>query len=280
MNINFWRSFTNMEEKIWIVDIGASRLWYEAGYKQLLDMGVANVTGFEPNPEEYENLLKLAGENESYIEAFIGKGGPATYYETNLSHTGSLYKPNFELINKFQNLSELMAVERETTVQTSSLDSFLSLPVDFLKIDVQGAELDVLQGAQSKLEETLAIQVEVEFLEIYEKQPLFSEIDQFLRRKGFIFHCFEGDISGRAFKPFLKNGDPNAKLNQGIWTDACYVKSWMDLTKLDNLQLCKLAVICAAVFRSPDLAYVFLKELDRRLNADFSSSFLEGIAKN
>ncbi len=54
--------------------------------------------------------------------------------------------------------------------------------IDFIKIDVQGAALDVLQGGIHCLKEnTLGIEVEVEFSPIYDKQALFSDVDSFIR---------------------------------------------------------------------------------------------------
>ena len=57
----------------------------------------------------------------------------------------------------------------------------------FLKLDIQGAELEVLESAPKLLENSLlALRVEVEFLPIYQSQPLFSDIDQHLRGRGFL----------------------------------------------------------------------------------------------
>ena len=56
---------------------------------------------------------------------------------------------------------------------------------DCLKVDVQGAELDVLRGGASILHTLKLIELEVEFNYQYKGQALFSEIDLFLREHGF-----------------------------------------------------------------------------------------------
>ena len=56
---------------------------------------------------------------------------------------------------------------------------------DVIKVDTQGTELDILKGAGSLLDKTLAVELEVERVHQYHDQPLFAEIDMFMREKGF-----------------------------------------------------------------------------------------------
>jgi hypothetical protein len=58
--------------------------------------------------------------------------------------------------------------------------------VDVLKADTQGSELDVLAGAVETLRHVRALELEVEFNPIYDHQPLFGDIDRFLRDRGFV----------------------------------------------------------------------------------------------
>ena len=57
--------------------------------------------------------------------------------------------------------------------------------VDFIKIDTQGSELDILEGSLDFLSRTVGIEVEMEFVEVYKGQPLFDEVNSFLTRNGF-----------------------------------------------------------------------------------------------
>lgn len=55
---------------------------------------------------------------------------------------------------------------------------------DFAKIDVQGAELEILKGGEAYFRKHLiGLEVEVEFASIYEGQPLFSQVDAYIREE-------------------------------------------------------------------------------------------------
>ena len=74
-------------------------------------------------------------------------------------------------------------------VSTRRLDDLSEIAaLDFLKIDVQGSELSVFNGARRHLERAVAVHTEVCFLPLYKNQPLFGDIDVDLRRRGMIPH--------------------------------------------------------------------------------------------
>lgn len=278
MDVSFWTEVLGPDYKLKVFDIGAASGGYSPPYQDLVDLGIASVTGFEPDREQCESLNSNAPAHSKYIPSFIGSGGRATYYETNWVLTGSLYKPNEKLLGKFQNLSEVVTLIAEHSVETMSLDSLFQ-PGDahFLKLDIQGGELDALRGGEKLLSEVMAIQVEVEFMELYENQPLFSDVDSYLRSQGFVFHSFDGDLSGRPFKPFVVNGNPNQRINQVLWSDARYVRNWMQISELSIEGLCNLALISAGIFRSPDLCHLVLLELDHRLATNWADKFLASV---
>jgi hypothetical protein len=72
-----------------------------------------------------------------------------------------------------------------TTLDAWSDDAGISA-IDVLKLDTQGSELGVLRGARRRLRTARALEVEVEFNPIYQGQPLFGDVDRFLRRRGFL----------------------------------------------------------------------------------------------
>lgn len=75
------------------------------------------------------------------------------------------------------------------TVPTRRLDGFLAsrgiAGPDFIHMDVQGAELLVLQGAGAALDRTAAVWMEVADRAFYQGQPLRAEITRFMQTRGF-----------------------------------------------------------------------------------------------
>ena len=74
-------------------------------------------------------------------------------------------------------------------MKTDTLSNQLKLnnfsEVDFIKIDVQGYGLSVLKGSIEYLSNTIGLEIEVEFLEIYKNQPLFNKVDSFIQKHNF-----------------------------------------------------------------------------------------------
>ena len=108
---------------------------------------------------------------------------------------------------------------------------------------------------------------------MYKGQPLFAEVDQRLRRSGFVFHKFAG-VAGRTFKPLVVNNDVNKCLSQMLWADAVYVKDFMALDRLPPEKLLRLAVILHMVYGSFDLAIQALLAYDRQCSSGLAPAYL------
>src|SRR6476661_9991710 len=83
-----------------IVDVGAM-IEGEDRYAGLVAQGVARVTGFEPDPEQYEILRTARREPYQYLPYFLGSGGPATFHVTRWPGCSSLYQPDLNVIELF-----------------------------------------------------------------------------------------------------------------------------------------------------------------------------------
>ena len=99
--------------------------------------------------------------------------------------TSSVYPPNRQLLEQFPDVGRFQPVAI-TEMCTRTIDSLISareMPaVDFAKMDVQGAELAILEGGARHLSSNLiGLEVEVEFAPIYSGQPLFADVDAFVR---------------------------------------------------------------------------------------------------
>jgi len=100
----------------------------------------------------------------------------------------SLYEPNLTFLQRFPD-KERFTIEKKEKVLADTLDSIvqkLELPaINFIKIDAQGHELPILQGAKNVLKNSVGLEVEVEFQPMYKDQPLLADVDAFVREGGF-----------------------------------------------------------------------------------------------
>jgi FkbM family methyltransferase len=263
--------------RIEILDLGAMALGDGAAYQRLLDLDVASVVGFEPVAAECEKLNRTRAATHRYFPHVIGDGARREFRECNYPTTSSLYEPDLELCGLFQSLGELMQVTSRSAVSTVRLDDIVGLPrFDYVKMDIQGAELDAIRGGAHALSHATVIETEVEFVPLYRDQPLFGDVDAALRGLGFLFHKFRS-LSGRALKPIVVNGDPNAPLSQQLWANAVYVAHPKQLRGLSPLQLLKMAVVMHEVYSALDFAHLALAHHAAQTGSSFATDYLRAI---
>jgi FkbM family methyltransferase len=163
--------------------------------------------------------------HERHIPLALGRScGEQTLFVTNEPMCSSLYQPNESFISRFDGLPEMAGLDFTIEIETTTLDQFCeseSIPeIDFLQIDVQGADLDVLKGANQILSSVLAIQIEVEFAELYKGQPLFADVDIFLRNQDFSLF----DVCRSYMR---RKGAPITSLHRSgqiLWGEAFYLR--------------------------------------------------------
>ncbi|HYW17853.1 MAG TPA: FkbM family methyltransferase [Nodularia sp. (in: cyanobacteria)] len=163
---------------------------------------------------------------EKHIPLALGKSiGEATLYVTKHPMCSSLYEPNEPFLARFANLAEVSNLDFTVEIETTTLDAFCQGEginnIDFLQIDVQGADLQVLQGASEMLNRgVLGVQIEVEFSPLYLNQPLFADVDIYLRNLGFSLLDLGFGRRPRACSPIVSNNHPG----QILWGDAFYLQ--------------------------------------------------------
>jgi FkbM family methyltransferase len=247
------------------------------------------IYGFEVEDAECENLNRDAAErglrHHYYPSALWSSEGPLTIYQNKASGGTSAYRQNVELTNrwKFQNATQQFYARDifypigETVVPATTVDEWARkndvAEIDFFKLNVQGAELEILTGAQNTLDGILGIELELSFVESYLGRPFFSDLDIFLRHKGFHFFDLLGlHNMGRADSPVTSMHTPGLNPYQGQLIEAhgIYfrdpIASKVDLeSSFTPPRLLKLASI-AEIYGQVEYAFELLGWLQRQLN--------------
>jgi FkbM family methyltransferase len=245
-----------------IADIGAAFLGEAPPYQPLLDNSLGQVFAFEPDARHADGLRARLGANGAVIAEAVGDGAQHTLHVCNYGWS-SLLEPDPAALAFFNSFAALGRVESTLPVTTRRLDDIAELPqIDFLKMDVQGAELMVLQNGRQKLAACVAVQLETSFVTLYKNQPPFGAIDLEMRAQGFIPHRFM-DIKRWSIAPAIIGGDPRVPGNQLLESDIVYIRDLIHGTLTED-QLRKLAAIAHFSYRSPDLAARCLTELSKR----------------
>lgn len=177
--------------------------------------------GFEPDARSLEGLGQQDGMT-ILPTALSSRAGSLTLHLTAEEGDSSVLAPNRPFLDRFPRAERFDVVEMRP-VEGDTLDNQLANAgidrIDFIKLDTQGSELMILEGARETLGRgVFGIEVEVELNPMYEEQPLFPDVDRFLRPLG--YELFE--LEPRRWKH--RSGERLA-LTRGqiVWADAVYL---------------------------------------------------------
>lgn len=169
-----------------VFDVGANIGQSISRYRD--DFPNCFITSFEPNPEIFSVLEKNWGDVSGITlnpVALANTIGHASFYATRVPEVGSLLEPTEHMIK----LSSEHKYDYKTiNVPTLTLDHYCQAnninKIDILKLDVQGFELNVLQGAEILLHDgkVTMIYSEVTFAETYTNQTRFIDLVSYLNK--------------------------------------------------------------------------------------------------
>ena len=254
-----------LAENIQILDVGASAITEVLIYKILLDLNSAKLNAFEGDERQIEGIRNAYGSKVDIFKEFLFDGTEKTLYLcSGPSGMTSLLKPKQDALNFFNGFDNFGKVEQLLRVQTQRMDSIEKLPyIDFIKMDIQGAELTVLQNGIEKLSNCLATQLEVSWICLYENQPTFGDIDVWMRSQGFVPHKFT-EVKRWSIAPTVFDNNFRIPGNQLLESDIIYIRDPLKLDQLTDIQLKKFAVLAHFCFESIDLCVFILRELEKR----------------
>ncbi|MEO8300385.1 MAG: FkbM family methyltransferase [Rhizomicrobium sp.] len=262
-----------------IVDVGANPIDGDPPYKAMLAAGLCHVVGFEPQVGALARLNQAKGAHELYLPYALADGTERTLHVCELEGMTSLLVPDPSHLALFNLFPIWGKVKEHIPVTTRKLDDIAEIAhMDFLKMDVQGVEREVLAHGQAKLKDTVAIQTEVSFVPLYKEQPSFGEMDLALRKLGFLPHSVTGTKIW-PLSPMVVGNEPNRGIRQLLETDMVYVRDFSRPENMSAEQWKHLALIAHHCYGSFDLALkaiVSLMELGA-VPADASKRYLASL---
>lgn len=187
-----------------LLEIGA-RGGLQSRWTALHSLGWLRPIFVEADAIEAKEIEKRYGTSAVLPVAAGDTARSAMLYLTRSPGLTSVLRPDRNAIDHYKRLGlpldpSSYDIVRELPIHLVPLDGILAesqLKVDFVKIDVQGFDLNVLQGLENTLRTVTNVMCEVQLLSIYEGQACFDGVVQWMVERGFkliAFRPFGGDI--------------------------------------------------------------------------------------
>lgn len=187
-----------------VVDVGAN----DGGYGRALRRGgyTGSILSFEPLTDAHNKLERIASTySRWYVAPRMALGNRQGECRINIagnSRSSSMLSMDQRHLSAAPGSkyvgSEMVAVRRLDDVVHEVIER---AEVPFLKIDTQGFEMPVLEGAMNVLERAIGVQLELSLTQLYEGQVLYEDIIRWLGvRKFSLWNVIPGFVdptSGR-----------------------------------------------------------------------------------
>jgi len=233
-----------------ITDVGAAPLDYEDDvYGPLLRTPGTRLTCFEPNPERAK-AAAAKHPHATVVESCVADGTTRQFYETHAGVTSSLYPPNPRTTLDLLEVGDEMALAETYQIDTVRLDDVAAaVGTDFLKLDVQAAERDVLANAQNVLAAAVAVHTELEFFPLYNDQPLGWEVWRELDLAGYDLYWFH---HLQPYRMRTLDNNPIGPPRRLGWGDAVFFPKPDNLLSLNAKRALNLCAIWHDVYGARD----------------------------
>jgi FkbM family methyltransferase len=173
----------------------------------VIDVGVASGTPalYETFPDAFHLMIEPVDEFADDIRSLLGSYRGKAVFAAAASADGEIeIHVHTEHLEGSSSLQEQMgadfdgAIRRVKAVTLDNVVAEEDLEGPYLvKVDVQGAELDVLDGARRVLADTDLVLLEVAFFEFLRGSPQFFDVVLYMNDRGFVVY----DIYGVASRP-------------------------------------------------------------------------------
>ena len=262
--------FINNNSPLIICDVGASPIDKTEFIDELFNETFSQIIGFEPNKKEYDKL-KTKDPNKKFYNYAMGDGEDKILNICKAPGMSSFLKPNLNYLKKFHGFEEWAQIISEEKVNTKKLNE-IDEKIDFLKIDVQDYEYEVLINGLEKLNNVKVIQIETSPFPLYQGEKNSSEIMKLLENSGFMLHMFN-KINTRIFKPMVLANNKTLGLNHLFQLDCVMVKNFEEINKFSEEDLTKLILIMFYSFKSYDFVDYLISMMDEKYGTNILDKY-------
>ena len=254
-------NFIKNKNPLVIVDIGASPVDPTPFIDELFKNVNCFLYGFEPNEDEFKKLNST--DKKKYFNYAVGNGQNETLNICVAPGMSSILEPDFEYLELFHGFSDWAKIKKKVKIQTRKLDEVnFDKKIDFLKIDVQGYEHEVIKNGNNIIKDCLIVQLETSPTPLYKNEKSFAHICLQLENLGFQLHSFN-KINTRCFKPVILQNNIYSGLHHLHQLDCVFIKKLDLLDKFDLEQLKKIALILFYSFESYDLVDYIVSKISK-----------------
>ena len=224
-----------------------------------------NYIGVEPDSRSRENLKRIHKFNDyKILNSFAWhKEEKVNFRLCRKEQVSSAFEPNKSFINRFPQAKRFDVIEKVNINAEPLMNDANLASLDFVKLDIQGAEKNALEGLGTHLKKVLGCEIEVEFQEIYLGQPLISEINDFLIQRNFEF------IDLTYMCRWIRDEERGFKTGgQLIFGDGLWLKSPKFIINQDTETISKYISICSLYGRF-DIVSFILKNTNLKNNNEY-----------
>lgn len=213
-----------ISSSILAIDVGA-----DGGVKELRGLAhLCDIHAFEPRKDSFDELTlgqdpAIKNLHDRYRRLTVhncglaAEAGTHTLHITRVPQASSLLVPDAERVARWRGDGAFDVVDKadiDCVTFGQFIETIGAKHVDFIKLDTQGTELNILLGAERFLPNISVIYSEVEFTALYRDQFLFDDFVAKLRPHGFQFVGFH--------ELTTSNGEDQGKK---IWAEATFVNT-------------------------------------------------------
>jgi FkbM family methyltransferase len=189
LGLHLWTLFARYEINA-VIDVGACSGEYGTwlrrnGYKGL-------IVSFEPVPESFSVLAKKAARDPLWLAYNLALGREPGEAEINVTENtmfSSFRRPSPYAFEAFGSMPKIKFTETVTLATLDEMFDQVTVGISrqhvYLKMDTQGWDLDVLEGAKESLGRIVAFQSEVAVQAVYEDVPSMRESLDYFERCGY-----------------------------------------------------------------------------------------------